>query len=477
MEDVPRQYKIFFSHQHQDEPVTNDIISILRTHTDNLKCFISEDIEKGANWRKAITEHLTSSSFLVLVFTDPEENWGWCLYETGFFDALSQTPSELQARRIYCLHNPKTTPPSQIADLQSVPATVKDVSQWLEELFNITKTRKEFRERIPELSSQICQLFLAPRKSIYSPNSIDLILKGSSLKSPDDLPDDTIIQGDAGLLQELFGTGAGKIDWKSAKSRFTKFRNSIEANLSVMKEISRAAYCICSDNRVLPIQGTMFVGQGPKRYRPVISHAKEMSAGTIKCEILLIEDVGGPLQNVDKSLGALLTAIRMAVRIRWEIVRPFSSEVRFLSRDPVKLRLDLQTCLNNIFSEAEFRGTYSLLDLSMSFEDKGDKVAIQNIIDDSIPIFGKIWESIGFCNTSETFGEVSAERFTEESIALLEDGLAELKKINSEFLEMGVARVEALVRRELGKSNGAPRSRPDRKPHPSSARPRAHLSS
>ncbi len=83
-------HRIFFSHRHRDEPVTKEIISILHRHTENVRCFISEHIERGAKWRSAIAEQLKLSGFLVLVFTDPEEDWGWCLYETGFFDALSQ---------------------------------------------------------------------------------------------------------------------------------------------------------------------------------------------------------------------------------------------------------------------------------------------------------------------------------------------------------------------------------------------------
>jgi hypothetical protein len=53
----------------------------------------------------------------------------------------------------------------------------------------------------------------------------------------------------------------------------------------------------------------MFVDQGPKRYRPVISHASILETGHINYQILLIEEVGGHLLNVDKPLRILLTAI------------------------------------------------------------------------------------------------------------------------------------------------------------------------
>jgi hypothetical protein len=170
--EASQGYTVFFSHKHQDEPVTKDIISILHRNTDNVKCFISEDIEKGTKWRDSIAERLTRSSFLVLVFTDPEEDWEWCLYETGFFDALSRISSAAEKRRIFCLHHPSTKPPPPIEDLQSVPATAKDVTQWLEELFKLTKQSKEEHiSDIPNISSKICSLFNESRKSCFAPIS------------------------------------------------------------------------------------------------------------------------------------------------------------------------------------------------------------------------------------------------------------------------------------------------------------------
>ena len=455
-------HRIFFSHRHRDEPVTKDIISILHRHTENVRCFISEHIERGAKWRSAIAEQLKLSGFLVLVFTDPEEDWGWCLYETGFFDALSQLPGE--TRRIYCLHHPSTTPPTPIADLQTIPATVQNVRQWIEELFDKTRqSKKEFRDDIPSISEEICGLFRAAHKLVYSAQSININVKSSLLKSPDDLADETVIHGGGGLMTELFGTNSTRIDWKSAKKKFSQFPNSSEINFRALKEISRAAYCVCKDNRLLPIQGTIFVGNGPKRYRPVISHAKEIAADTINVEILLIEEVGGPLQNVDKDLGVLLTTLRMALRIRWEIVRPFTSKVGLLSRlDPRKLRFDLQTCLNNIFSEAEFRGTFSPADIWTAFESPQDKDKFLKMISDSGDAFGKLWQSIGFDNPMETFGDVSNEPFAKADEILLETGLAELQQMNSDFLEMAAVRLQALIQRELGGAKTSPKGRSKR---------------
>lgn len=198
------KYSVFFSHKVNDKRVTTSLIELLDGHTENVSFAISEQIEKGTPWRKAIAELLNRANFLVLVFTDPNEDWGWCLYELGFFDALSQSESR---RRIWCLHNASTDPPSPIADLQSVPAKKTDVEQWLTELFKETgQTKSLFWKAIPELAEEICKLFSIDQKPIYSQRSVNIVADRTLLKSPDDLPDNATMEGDARSMGEVFGT-------------------------------------------------------------------------------------------------------------------------------------------------------------------------------------------------------------------------------------------------------------------------------
>ena len=446
--DPNGKYAVFLSHKVKDEHVTRSIIDLLDSHTENVRYFLSENIANGDDWRECILKQLNLSKFFVLVFTDPDEDWGWCLYETGFFDALTQIPDP--TRHIYCLHHASTSPPPPIANLQTIPATVERISAWLTGFFReTTQTKQKFLDDIPQIAAQICELFARERKPIYLAKSVNVAVPCSSLKSPNDLPDETTIDGEKLLMQELFGTNNGRIDWRSAKERFAKFPDTSEANFNAVKEISRALYAIYKNDRVLPVQGTIFVGQGPKRYRPVLSCAKELSLEKIGCEILLIEEVGGPLQNVDKQLGALLTSIRMAIRIRWEVVHPFASNIQRLARDARKLRFDLQTCFNNIFMEAEFRGNFSPDDVVGAFERREEQSIIEGMIEEWDHTYRKLWESIGFKDVTYTFGEVSDQPLTEQEITLLEAGMRELAKMNRDFLKMAVARAEALVQREI----------------------------
>jgi len=444
-------HTVFFSHKIEDKCVTKDLIDLLDRHTENVQYFVSENIEKGVPWRQAIAKQLTISSYLVLVFTDPDEDWGWCLYETGFFDALSQIPDSGVKRRIYCLHHAETKPPSPIADLQSIPATPEHVEQWLGELFENTQQRKQaFLDSVPELAQKICDLITPGQKPIYQQRSIDIDVNCALMVSPDDLPGDATIEGEGALMQELFGGYDTKINWNAIKQWFDKFPNSADVNMNTLKEISRVIWGIYSKSPFRPVQGIIFVDQGPKRYRPVINRVKALTKNRIRCEVLLIEDVGGQLQNVDKPLGALLTSIRMAVRIRWEIIRPFASNVRRLAQlDAKKLRFDLQTCFNNIFLEAEFRGYFSPEDVMNAFEsDEQDRII--TMTDRFYKICPDIWKGIGFSNATETFGEVSDQPVTEDDLALLETGLSELRELNEEFLSIAATRAEALIKHELG---------------------------
>jgi hypothetical protein len=291
-------------------------------------------------------------------------------------------------------------------------------------------------------------------------NSIKITANRRLLLSPDDLPDNATIQGDQRLMSELFGTYSAKIDWKSLKERFRRFPNSADVNLNTLKEISRIIYSICNHSIVHPAHGVLIVDQGPKQYRPVFSRAKDITKDQIDCEIMLVEDVGGQLQNIDKPLGALLTALKMSVRIRWEIIRPFSSNVQILARlNSQKLRYDLQTCFNNIFLEAEFRGNFSPGDLLDAFEG-ADKEKLLDLVDGWKETYPKIWRGLGFSDVMETFGEVSKEPMSLEDQCLLQAGLQKLERQNGDLLAMVVRRVEVLIQNELRANIGIGQQQP-----------------
>jgi hypothetical protein len=154
--DSHEKHSVFFSHRSSDARVTSLLIDLLDRHTENVSFFSSQKIEEGV-WRNPIAEHLNRANFLVLVVTDSNEDLGSCIYEAGYFAALSR---ESPRRRIWCLHHALILPPRPLADLQTIPAKTPEVEYWIKELFKETEqTKAEFLDAIPELADEICKLF------------------------------------------------------------------------------------------------------------------------------------------------------------------------------------------------------------------------------------------------------------------------------------------------------------------------------
>ena len=63
----------------------------------------------GENWRQNIQEYLSEADWLVYLFTDQDEDWGFCLFECGFFRGKMEENDE---RRLITL----TRRPDQIND-------------------------------------------------------------------------------------------------------------------------------------------------------------------------------------------------------------------------------------------------------------------------------------------------------------------------------------------------------------------------
>src|SRR6476660_3946895 len=56
--DPTSDYTVFISHRIKDKHVAYSIKDLLAQHTANVDYIVSEDIEKGENWRKIITTQL-----------------------------------------------------------------------------------------------------------------------------------------------------------------------------------------------------------------------------------------------------------------------------------------------------------------------------------------------------------------------------------------------------------------------------------
>jgi hypothetical protein len=98
--------------------------------------FLSEKIAPGENWRTDISKAINSAEFMLLLYLDPDQDWGWCLFEAGLFSAQRLRDGE---RPLYCIHYPGAQPPDPLKDIQTTSATLDGMKEFLGNFYNATQ--------------------------------------------------------------------------------------------------------------------------------------------------------------------------------------------------------------------------------------------------------------------------------------------------------------------------------------------------
>src|SRR6267142_280818 len=138
--------RVFISSKQKDGAATIGIKRLLQQRGGaNIEVFVSEDEAPGIQFRQHLLKKLREAHVLIFLYTDPQSQWDWCLYETGYFDA--QKPPEENDRRLYVLHERTITPKGPFFGLNSVPIDVsgdpsddKRLTDLLALLFNASTT-------------------------------------------------------------------------------------------------------------------------------------------------------------------------------------------------------------------------------------------------------------------------------------------------------------------------------------------------
>ena len=83
---APGVRHVFISHKAKDELAAEAIRKALKMRGGNsLEIFVSERIKAGSQWSEEIWKSLKRADWLLLLYTDPSQEWDWCLFEAGFF--------------------------------------------------------------------------------------------------------------------------------------------------------------------------------------------------------------------------------------------------------------------------------------------------------------------------------------------------------------------------------------------------------
>lgn len=308
------------------------IVKTLRKYSaDKIEIIYQDDFPKssGKEWRKLISEAIKKSNWFILLLPDPSEDWDWCLFETGLFEAQRQSGD-----RLICLHHPQTEVPDQINIYQAISAEVPKVKAFLETMFidegpipGMKAINTAIEDDIDDIANQIVSAIL-PKKTKYYRQIFEPWI---SIKAPpkengshDSHIDNIVIDDSNPEALELFEFIRQPATWGELQSGL-----SVENDGRWREEFSAAIKRVGDGRKWSPVQ-SVFQAQSGKIYRPTI-HGVDRLGGRdgpiVNYHITFTEEVLGVDTSVmPENLLKLGTVLRFAFRFRWEILEKFTKQ-------------------------------------------------------------------------------------------------------------------------------------------------------
>ena len=125
------RFRIFVSHKHGDAALAKVVGEQIEGLSPMFECWISgEDISSGTDWSRSIITALSRSHLLVLIFTVPERNWDWCLYEAGLFTRFGEAADD-EVRSVVPIFDPEAGPPRPLAAIQGAAGEPEALGRFL----------------------------------------------------------------------------------------------------------------------------------------------------------------------------------------------------------------------------------------------------------------------------------------------------------------------------------------------------------
>ena len=379
---------LFISHKAEDKSAAIAIKDILEKHTGRLKVQISEEIHGGAQWRQRIIEMLRTSKVMLLLYTDPTADWGWCLYEAGLF-----TPLEGGESHVVCLYNPNTTVEQlePLKSFQAVQTRVDDlVRQFLSPLYRgtqLTKSRSPLNKNLKDEDlKQIAKAIaaaIAPKKvewKSYLHHIVISVPPGSAIHNQDIPSEEAQIPDEACVVVEEAKEGSGLAFLNIDEDHFTwgdlkqvAKRGSGRFWLDELNDCIVAA----ARKRHPPVGTATLRAVSGSIYRPLLAHSERENGIPVRFHVLFNREIEPEETGGLGSQRVLFNLLKLGNRFRWEILEPYLKEFKE-EEDPnelLRLFRRISESIDAIEEEAKRRYlSRDLIELSVGSENLREKL-------------------------------------------------------------------------------------------------------
>jgi hypothetical protein len=428
--------RLFISHKSKDKKAAEEIRGKLKDYGgDSLHVFISERIDAGQEWSAEIRENLENADYLLLLYTDPSEEWDWCLFEAGFFAGGGKGGKT----GLVCLHSTRDNPPKPLQQWQSVRVDEIDkMSNFLKKLFTgIHSELVGSPEKLQTLATQITDALLQTgKRKLPSQWITEFVTVSLDPAQVQELNETGRVPGEAlcGLEDResvtIFGIGRGQCTIGRLEEGLEEHYR--EWWLKGLGESLRAA----SLNRTpIPRIPILYSLSTEKDYHVILHRVDRFSDESVIFCLLFVERIPENRDEQTPELRLTGDMLKLARSFRWKILTRFRREISVLKRYPEREE-QIKSCLDSLKCSMDWvAGEATRLDLLTpddvieAFEDQEDKEKIEEIIT-------KIWPTV--------FSKLNHGIETQDLDEVL-DGLNGMLRLNKDYMVRSAGRYQQLL--------------------------------
>jgi hypothetical protein len=438
MASAERNIQIFISHKSKDFEKASAVERALRMFTDEVQFNIAQNIPGGGDWSKWIKEKLSTSDILLLLYTDPTEEWDWCLYEAGLFTPLDSD----DYRRVICIYAQDSEPPRPLGLLQGVRATKAEIRKLLRTLLmtnELTPHRPPLRPGLEEDSleapaAEIARLFsptvrravdLIPRLSVRVPHAASFEY---------DLPADANVELKAKAGEIVANLLLESTTWGALRAAVPRQEGTFW-----LDELARAARVVAQGQKPAPISSTFRAATGGQIYRPVLLSVETKGDQPLLFSVGLVPEYAPETDFIGDESGRVFHLIRIATRFRWEILEPFMRRAQRLRDDEDRQIFckRLKESILLIEAESERAGYLEQDNVIRAFEEPEDIDLIEGLYEQWYRDRADLMQAVDDIDIARIVGKLKT-----------------LKQANVKFMEMSTRRHATFFQRRNG-ANGA----------------------
>jgi hypothetical protein len=280
----------------------------------------------GQDYKSEIESSIKTAHWFVFLVSEAREPSAWCMYETGMFRASA---SSRKMERLICIHHPAAALPQAIDEFQAVKATVGNLQPFLDGLFRRIDPLPGWDALNPMLSDdrvlaaadRIEKAFRPPRKPVSFNCRVTLEVRHpSGLATWADLAS-CAIETDR-LTADLFG----KIEPPATWGELVANVQGDPASNRWQEELHAVIVKASNGNVFRPISSTFECSHGGRVLRPVLHAMEHDGVGDeYRFHLYFLDDISSlQIRDVPEPTLALLTAVRMHNRVRWEVLHRYA---------------------------------------------------------------------------------------------------------------------------------------------------------